>query len=281
VAAVGLCPPVPELTGLAAQPALADTPLAPGQVIQLKFPELPPTLRTMHKSGSPGPTSVSIRLPDNYTKDRSFPLCIFLHGGQGGLGSEVNLPMDIVGKTDYIVATFPLFKKEISPDEQWGGIGIDFLDLPVLSSTYKAILDRIRETVPNLDPNASILGGYSNGANALGVLLSALDPTLLKSFKRFFFIDSGTDWTGYQRYKSLGEHDLLFVVGGGADASEWWRPATLSRVAYFKEIAQRYHVSRWKFVVVDGATHGDLPQYFAEVKRWAEGKEMAPKAKGE
>src|SRR5205085_11729548 len=95
--------------------------------------------------------------------------------------------------------------------------------------------------IPNLDPKTSVLGGYSNGGNALAVLLSALDPTTLKHFKRFFFIDSGVDWTGYQRYKTLGEYDLLFVVGrGGEDGTAWFRLPMLSRGEYYKEVAKRY-----------------------------------------
>lgn len=259
----------------AAPPAGADTALMPGQVIRLAFPELPPTLRAVNDPEARGPTSISVRLPDNYSKERPFPLFVFLHGGQGSTGSEVDLPMAIVGKSDYVVATFPLFKKEINREEQWGGIGIDFLDYPAISHAYKAFVDRIRETIPNLDARTSVLGGYSNGANTLGLLLSVLDPTTLKSFQRYFFIDAGLDWTGYARYKSLGEHDILFVVGGGNATPEWWRAHLLSRVAYYKEVAQRYGASRWKFTVVDGASHEDLPKYFPYIQRWAAGKDTA------
>jgi hypothetical protein len=279
-AAAGLCPPLLDLAG-AAPAAAADAALTPGEVIRLSFPDLPRTLRAVNDPAATGPTAISVRLPDNYSKDRAFPLFVFLHGGQGSTGSEVGLPIGIVGKNDYVVATFPLFKKEINRDEQWGGVGIDFLDYPTLSGAYKTFLDQLRKTIPNIDAQTSVLGGYSNGGNALGVLLSALDPTLLKSFKRFFFIDSGVDWTGYARYKSLGEHDILFVVGGGtADAPEWWRPPMLSRVAYFQEIARRYGVSRWQVKVVDGATHGDLPEFFPHVQRWATVKGDAGEANG-
>jgi hypothetical protein len=274
--AASLCAPERKVR---AAPA-AEATLTPGQVLHLTFPDLPKTLRAVNDPAMTGPTSISVRVPDNYTKDRHFPLCVFLHGGQGSTGSEVNLPMEIVGKDDYLLATFPLFKKEINRDEQWGGVGIDWLDYPTLSGAYKAFMDRIRETVPNLDPGRSVLGGYSNGAHALGVLLSALDPTTLKSFRRFFFIDGGTDWTGYARYKSLGDHDILFVTGAGVAASpEWYRPAMLSRVAYFKEIAQRFNVSRWQFVTAEGATHGDLALFFPHVKRWAAGKDTDVKPK--
>jgi hypothetical protein len=260
--------------------AKADTALTPGKVIRLAFPELPPTLRAVNAPGTKEPTAISVRLPDNYSKDRPFPLFVFLHGGQGSTGSEVDLPMAIVGKDDYVVATFPLFKKEIDREEQWGGVGIDLRDYPAISGAFKAFLDRIRETVPNLDGKTSVLGGYSNGANTLALLLSALDPTTLTSFRRFYFIDAGIDWTAYPRYKTLGSHDILFVVGGGTATPEWWRRYLLSRVAYYKEVAQRYGASRWKFVIVDGADHGDPTKYFPYVQRWAAGKDAAGKGSG-
>jgi hypothetical protein len=256
-------------------PAEAAPDLAPGKVLRLTFPELPPTLRAVNDPEAKAPTAISVRLPDNYTRDRAFPLFVFLHGGQGSTGSEVDLPMAIVGKSDYVVATFPLFKHEIDREEQWGGIGIDFKDLPAISSAFKAFLDRIRETVPNVDPQTSVLGGYSNGANTLALLLSALDPTTLKSFRRFYLLDAGVDWTGYARYKTLGAYDILFVVGGGTAAPEWFRPHLLSRVAYYKEIAQRYGASRWKFVTVEGADHSEPAKFFPYVRRWVEGKDPA------
>lgn len=127
-----------------------------------------------------------------------------------------------------------------------------------------------------MDPKTSILGGYSNGGNTLAVLLSALEPTTLKHFKRFFFIDSGVDWTGYQRYKTLGEYDILFVAGrGGEDGEAWFRPPMLSRIDYYKEVAKRYGVKRWQVVMVDGASHGDLDKFFPHVRKWATGKDAA------
>jgi hypothetical protein len=258
----------------AAQAARADTELKPGQVIQLKFPDLPRSLRAVKDPAAAGPTAISIRLPDNYSKDRSFPLFVFMHGGQGSTGSEVDLPASIVGKSDYVLATFPLFKKnpELS-EESCGGIAVDYADYPTISAAFKTLVDRVRETVPNLDPKASILGGYSNGANTLAVLLSALDPNTLKSFGRFYFLDAGIDWSGYARNKSLGDKDILFVVGGGSATPEWWRPFLLSRVGYYKEIANQLHLSRWKFITVEGAGHEDPGKFFPFVQRWAAGKE--------
>jgi hypothetical protein len=269
-AAVGLSAVLQEPI---APPALAEEAPKPGEIIKLTFPDLPRTLRAANSPDLPAAPTISVRLPDNYTKDKAFPLFVFLHGGQGSTGSEVDLPMQVVGKNDYVVATFPLFKKEINRDEQWGGVGIDFLDLSTLAGAYKAFLARINEAVPNLDPKTSVLGGYSNGGNALAMLLSVLDPTTLKHFSRFFFIDSGVDWTGYQRYKSLGEYDILFVVGkGGEDGDAWYRPPMLSRINYYSEVAKRYGVKRWQFVTVDGASHGDLDKFFPEVAKWASRK---------
>src|SRR4051812_11602641 len=87
-AAVGFCPALSKVVG-AAPSRLPDDALTPGQVIRFTFPELPRTLRAMNAPGAAEPTAISVRLPDNYSKDRAFPLFVFLHGGQGALGSEV------------------------------------------------------------------------------------------------------------------------------------------------------------------------------------------------
>src|SRR4051812_35252038 len=49
--------------------ARAETALAPGQVIRLAFPELSRTLRAANDPAASGPTSISVRLPDNYSRD--------------------------------------------------------------------------------------------------------------------------------------------------------------------------------------------------------------------
>ena len=80
------------------------------------------------------------------------------------------------------------------------------------------------------------------------------------------------EWTSYAKYKTLGDHDILYVVGGGTSAPEWWRKYLLSRVAYFKEVAEQLHMTRWKFTVVAGLSHEDDTKYFPYVRDWAAGK---------
>ena len=111
-----------------AMPAFADTVLEPGKVITLTFPNLPPTLFALKNPAVSGPTTISVRLPDNYSKERSFPLFVYLHGGWGNKGSEVETPMAMVGKTNYVLASFPSFKTRSDPEEMWGGIGIEFAE---------------------------------------------------------------------------------------------------------------------------------------------------------
>src|SRR5262245_14631264 len=80
---------------VAAVPTLADTVLEPGKVITLTFPGLPPTLFALKNPTVSGPTTISIRLPDDYSRERSFPLFVYLHGGWGNKGSEIETPIAI------------------------------------------------------------------------------------------------------------------------------------------------------------------------------------------
>ncbi|MCI0632224.1 MAG: hypothetical protein L0Y44_16395 [Phycisphaerales bacterium] len=257
---------VPPAGAAGAQPALA-----PGEVIRLTFPDLPPTLFAMVRGQKQPEPAVSIRLPDNYSADRTFPLLVWLGINDGGVGAEIGQPMRIAGRSDYIVANFPIFRRSHDPTVSWGiAPGAD--DYPVMAPAYAAIMQRIRATIPNIDPSASIIGGFSNGGHTLAVLLSALDETILKNFHGYFFIDSGFDWTSYKRNAILGERHILYLVGAGAPGeTDWWRPDVVERVRFFERAAKHMGVpaGNWRFEVFPGVGHEFPDEYVAIIRKWA------------
>ena len=66
--------------------ARAQSDLAPGAVIRLAFPDLPPTFFAQ-RHDLDTETAVLVRLPANYSPERSFPLFVYLDGSYGGNGS--------------------------------------------------------------------------------------------------------------------------------------------------------------------------------------------------
>src|SRR5262245_26238619 len=155
----------PPLERPAPKAATSKPTLAPGEVIRLIFPDLPPTLFAMRRGQIKPEPAVTIRLPDNYAPDKRFPLLVWLDINDGGVGAEIGQPMRIVGRSDYIVANFPLFRRSFDPSAGWGiTVGVD--DAPLMTAAYTTIMDRIRATIPNIDPSASIIGGFPNRSHA-------------------------------------------------------------------------------------------------------------------
>jgi len=264
------------LCSLAASPVAArrvqarqedPVPLAPGQTITLRFPELPPTLETMDGGGDAAVT-VLLRLPDDYRADRDVPLFAFLEGGYGGPGTNLRRPLQISGGKGYVAANFPLFRKAPSDFGEATRFRVSFDDFDTLSNAYTVILDRIRKAVPNIDPRTSVIGGHSNGAHAIAVLLSGLDDNMLRSFRGFFMIDGGFDWSSYGRTKTLRDHHILMIAGDDEPNPPPWRQFDLSRLAHFRYVAEQYDLTGWEFIVAHGHGHAFTRDYYPMIKRW-------------
>jgi hypothetical protein len=90
-----------------------------------------------------------------------------------------------------VVASLPLFKQDLDREEIAGGLIVGFEDVPALSQAYSVMLGRLFKLVPNLDAERSAMVGFSNGAQAMAVLVSSHDEMILSHFKNFCFVDYG------------------------------------------------------------------------------------------
>ncbi|MEI9892931.1 MAG: hypothetical protein WDN28_03190 [Chthoniobacter sp.] len=104
---------------------------------------------------------MSAQLPDNYSAERSIPLFVYLGGGNGGHGDTVALARRIIGARDYIAVDLPLFKSPPKPnDPSLRGLTLDPAnvhlpnDTAILSRCYRAMLQKLYETVPNITSGA-------------------------------------------------------------------------------------------------------------------------------
>ena len=168
--------------------AAADTRLEPNARWSLEFPELPDTLATM-SSGQTQPARLTVRLPENYSRDGKFPLFVFLNGGDGGRGDTLPLDRRTVGSNDFICVNLPLFKRTF--DKQVGGL-VSVDDFETISHAYRTMLQKLLDTVSNITPERSTFSGFSNGAHALGLLLAGRDEFILSHFKSFCFVEGGS-----------------------------------------------------------------------------------------
>src|SRR3974390_729208 len=126
----------------------------------LDFPDLPDTLATM-TTGERQPPRLTVRLPINYSRDDKFPLFVFLNGSDGGRGDTLPLDRKTIGSNDFICANLPLFKRAF--DKADGGL-VTVDDFETVSRAYRVMLQKLFDTIPNITPERSALGGFSNGA---------------------------------------------------------------------------------------------------------------------
>jgi hypothetical protein len=166
--------------------------LVPGKITEILFPkaDLPPTLYTM-MTGTEVPPCLTVRLPDDFDPNKTYPLLVYVPGLHGGPKGNIYNAQTIAGPRGWIVATLPLFKKSIDPNEPVGGIIVSFQDYPVISKAYEIMLGRLFELVPNIDREKSAMVGFSNGAITIGVLVSCHDEFILTHFRNFCLVDHG------------------------------------------------------------------------------------------
>lgn len=168
----------------------AEPALEPNATLQFEFPELGDTLATK-ASGEAIPAKLTAQLPENYTRDGRFPVFIFLHGGAGGRGDAAGGARGVVGPRDFIAASLPLFKRDLNKQEPYGGLMIAPDDFETISRSYRVMLQKLFDVVPNVDPERSALGGFSNGGHTTAVLLAGQDEFTLRHFRAFYFVDGG------------------------------------------------------------------------------------------
>lgn len=278
--------------GLLASLAHAAGELRPGQVITLSFPELPPTLAAQAK-GEVAPAMLTARLPDNYTPEGRYPLFVFIAGGLGAKGNEVGPARQIIGPRDFIVVSLPLFQRAYDRQEQpGGGVGITVDDFEVLRSSYRAMLGRLMQSVTNIAPERSALGGFSNGAHAAALLVSGRDEFTLEHFRQFFFVDGGAQFLApfglsspeLRRCRLLllrGDQPLLRARRAGQAPVD--ARALLDKIFDAVDEMARGSELDWTQVVMRGRGHGFEPEFQAVVGQWTRGEKMSevpPKESG-
>ncbi len=154
----------------------------------LSFPDLPDTLATLARQEK-RPAQLTVWLPANYSRDGKFPIFLILDGGDGGFGDRLPLRPGTVGSNDFIYVNLPLFKRAYTGTNDSKIVTME--DYGTMSRAYRIMLQKLFDTVPNITPERSAFGGFSNGAHAVGVLLARRDEFTLQHFRSFYLIEGG------------------------------------------------------------------------------------------
>lgn len=192
--------------------------LVPGEISEIKFPkaDLPPTLYTMMTKTEAAPC-LMVRLPDDYDPAKKYPLLVYVPGLHGGPKGNIGNAQTIAGPRGWIVASVPLFKKSVDPNEVAGGIMVSMEDYPVISKAYQIMLGRLFELVPNIDREKSAMVGFSNGSLTIAVLVSCHDEFILTHFKNFCLVDHGMFHLTDLHKKYAKDCRYLILVGDQED----------------------------------------------------------------
>ena len=154
----------------------------------LNFTNLPATLANLANQEK-RPAQLTVWLPANYVRERKFPLFLILDGYDGGFGDRLPLRPGTVGSNDFIYVNLPLFRSTYAGTDD--SLIVNMGDYDVMSNAYRIVLQELFNIVPNITPEQSALGGFSNGARALGVLLARRDPFILQHFRSFYLVEGG------------------------------------------------------------------------------------------
>jgi predicted esterase len=246
---------------------------AESKIIQIELPELGQTLATRNR-GEDKPVLVTAALPKDYCADQTYPLLVFLNGGDGGQGSDVKTPQKIAGGGAYICVNMPLFKNAIDQSESKGGIMISMKDYTILSSTFRAMLEALDRHIPNIRREGSVLGGFSNGAHATGVLLAHADECILSRFDHFYFIDGGFGplAANCMQMKALASKRFLLLHGDALEKDGASR--SFSDLAVVLEKSGRRSGRDVITLPMRGYGHQNPTEYLEIIGRWLAGEDI-------
>lgn len=174
---------------------------ADSAAIVREFPALPATLWNQvagARTGERFPASAALRIPPDASASRPAPLVIFLGGSQGESGRHTRLPDEITGGLRVITGSLPLFKEHLEPllpDEsnKWRRLILTPADIRLTARCWEPMLEWIFSETDAIAPGQTVIGGFSNGANAVAGVLNdpELRPVLLARFRRFILAEGG------------------------------------------------------------------------------------------
>jgi predicted esterase len=250
----------------------ADIKLEPNATFRLEFPDLPDTLETL-ASGEKQAARLTATLPSNYSRAGKFPVFIFLDGDKGGRGDGLPIPGRKVVPIDFICVALPLFKRAYHEDE---GAVITMEDYETISRAYRVMLQRLFSVVPNATPERSALGGFSNGAHAVAVLLAAHDEFILRHFQAFYFIEGGFGPLAANVLQTPAmRHCRFLLFREDRPEAEPEPKAHLSLALEY--VAQKHHVD-FTSIVMKGFGHELPSEYLSLLGQWIRGERLSEAA---
>jgi hypothetical protein len=146
-------------------------------------------------------------------------------------------------------------------------------DFETVSRAYRAMLGKLMALVPNTTPERSALGGFSNGAHTVGVLLAGQDKFILDHFTSFYLIEGGFGYSAAAFYPAplAAFHHCRFLLLYGDQPSEEQSTKIHDYLANAQEISANQHHVSFTRVLMEGVGHDVPPKYQAFLGQWIRG----------
>jgi len=258
--------------------------LEPNAILTLEFPELPATYFAQ-KTGKEALPMLSAQLPENYTSDGTFPLFVFIDGGNGGAGGNVSFARRIIGPRDFIAVNLPLFKDANAKPTTLPGVSanmgdmINSNDAAVLGSSYRVMFEKLAQTIPNIAIERSTMGGFSNGAHATSVLATAKDEFILKHFTAFVLLEGGIGFAlnpTALHDPAMKGHRFIVLFGDQDKNPTQQAQRTLVGEPIIQMIVQQAKAAQLDFthVIMHGHGHEQPAEYLKLIGAWARGEKL-------
>ena len=244
-----------------------DVKLEPDARWSLEFPELPETLATM-VTGERQPARLTVRLPANYSGDGKFPLFVFLNGGDGGRGDTLPLDRKTVGSNDFICANLPLFKRRF--DKKAGGL-VSVDDFETISHACRVMLQKLFDVVPNITPERSAFGGFSNGAHTIGLLVAGQNEFILRHFRAFYFVEGGNPLVA-NALQGPGLKRCRFLLLRGDRSEPEHAAKAFTHITRALEYAAQGHELDFTFITMRDTGHTFPLKYQLLLGQWVRGE---------
>jgi len=271
------------LTGFA-MVAADEVKLEPNAKIGFEFPDLPETFysKSTHENH---PAMLSAQLPENYTRDAKFPIFVFLEGGNGGRGDS-STARSIVGPRDFITVSLPLFRDGSgTPPPAIPGLSfntsfmVNMNDAPALSGSYRIMLQKLFDAVPNITTERSALGGFSNGAHATGALLVSNDEFILGHFTAFCLFEGGLDLALHPealRQPAMKRCRFIMLFGDHDDDPKLQMGRAMIGEPLIRQLQEKASALNLDFtrIVMHGYGHKMPPEYRNLLGNWVRGEKL-------
>lgn len=220
-----------------------DKRIKPGNKFMLSFPELA-------KVGKGEIAGCEVQIPKEFKEGKPVPLFVWISGGSGS--KRIKGAKGIVDFDKYVVVGLPIAQGVVPR--------IDYKSAEKMKAIWDIqgpMLKKLRNLIPNLNPNMSIVCGTSNGAHVIGTGLDQRWDGFYDFFNAFIMHEGGA--CPSYKFKGANGKKVLVLWGAASPFIGWQK-------GFNKDIDD----SRAKLTMkeIPGAKHGLTQEGRKEIRKW-------------